>query len=971
LAVWSVLSLAATQQPNIGQVADSRHRDRYQELQWSDDGWQTEASMTDQVPEATVQRQGRPAVQVPNNLPVQLTSFIGRDADLAAVDGALDRSRLVTLTGPGGAGKTRLAWQVAAERADQYPDGVWWVELAGIDGGSGVPPTVASALGVLIEPTRGPLGSLIVHLADRQALLALDNAEHVLDAVAGVADAVLHGCPAVTLLITSREPLSLPGELVWPVPPLADGDALRLFVERATSVRPGFTLDASSEESVHSIARHLDGIPLALELAAAWVRSLTPQQIEAALDDRFKLLVRGPRGAQRRLQTLAGSIDWSHALLDATDRTAFRRLGVFVGTFGLAAAEAVVTGPGLSRSDVLPAIARLVDKSLVVADEHAGEARYRLLETIRAYALARLVEAKEERALRERHLAWYRELAESTDADRVRTPDAWRRRLRVEYDNLRAALDWGLVATDPDEARRLAAALGWLWHLDRRGREGTEYLRRAIDRAPNDRSLLHARLLTGLALVVDTADPLDLEYDAATRALELATEVGDEGLRALCLNLAAVGAFYTDFDAAWELCDQAYRAADTAGNQFVLGGSRALQAIILHLRDRHAEAEAIVDETVRNHLRIHRGVLSTVLGFQARGALAIGDVARARDLAEEAVGLAEPLADYLRVGAARAELARIQAVMGDMEGALRTIDPILRLVGDAAGAVFVPGLGRALGVLSVRLDNSDEAIRWLDQDARSTDREVETWLAAQALPLLAAALTAVGRTDAAASALDRAVAIGERLGMPGVLAEAAGARAELAASESEGHSRAIDVAHDALAISVEHGLRAVQPAILEALARYGAALKPTIDDARLLFAADGSRVALGLPRDPLEGRRFDEVVATLRRALGDGAVEAAAVEGRRLRLDMAVALARRMRGTRGRPVIGWASLTRTELEVVELVAAGISNPEIGTRLFMSRSTVKTHLSHVFAKLGLSNRTELAAAATERGISAQR
>ena len=223
------------------------------------------------------------------------------------------------------------------------------------------------------------------------------------------------------------------------------------------------------------------------------------------------------------------------------------------------------------------------------------------------------------------------------------------------------------ASTDITAARQLAAALAWFWHFSRRGREGLTFLRLAIDRAPQERSVLQARLLTGLALVADTADPLDVEHDAAERALERATEVGDEALRALCLSLSAVGVFYTDFDAAWALCDQAREAAQIGGNDFARGAARALQSVILHLRDRHTEAEALMDQGVRRHLRHHRGISSTVLVYQADGAFASGDVARALDLAEQAVFVAEPLGDHLRVGMALAVLARIKAAAGDVE----------------------------------------------------------------------------------------------------------------------------------------------------------------------------------------------------------------------------------------------------------------------------------------------------------------
>jgi predicted ATPase len=249
----------------------------------------------------------RSPTRVPNNLVVQLTSFIGRSTEIETAAGLLARHRLVTLTGPGGAGKTRLAGEVAADQADRHPDGVWWVDLATVSDSTAVAETIAEAVGA--PAVGGRLYTLCAHLATWRSLLCLDNAEHLLDGVASTVEAVLRGCPQIAVLVTSREPLGVPGEAVLEVPPLPDDDALSLFVDRARLVQPSFALDESNEAAIRSIAAHLDGIPLALELAAAWVRTLTPQQVEAGLDDRFSLLVRGPRGAQRRQRTLAGSID--------------------------------------------------------------------------------------------------------------------------------------------------------------------------------------------------------------------------------------------------------------------------------------------------------------------------------------------------------------------------------------------------------------------------------------------------------------------------------------------------------------------------------------------------------------------------------------------------------------------------------------------------------------------------------------
>jgi predicted ATPase/DNA-binding CsgD family transcriptional regulator len=931
--------------PNIGQVASSR--------ELADCGAMTAG--TESPPRDTRAR-------VAHNLPVQLTGFVGRQAERAGVGEVLQGRRLVTLTGVGGAGKTRLAAQVAADQAERWPDGVWWVELGAVTDAAEVAEVVAATLGVLVEPVRGPLGSAMVALLDRRTLVCLDNCEHVLEGAAEVAAAVLRACPEVTVLATSREPLGVPGEAVWQVPPLTDDDALALFVERAGAVRPGFTLDTSSEVAVRALCARLDGIPLALELAAAWLRTLTPQQIEAELDDRFALLVRGPRGAVPRQQTLAASIQWSHALLEEPDRIVLRRLAVFPGGFGLEGARSVAAAGTVGRDEVLDAVGRLVDKSLVIAEERGQEARYRLLETIRQFAADRLEEAGETAATRHRHLAHVLAFAEGLEPELQRDMDAWRTRLELEHANLRAALDWGLAAPDPEPGRRLAAALPWLWHLHGHGPEGIDFLRRAIRRAPEDRSRLQARLLAGIALVADTASPFGLEFDAAQRALEMATEQGDEPLRALCLTLSGVGQFFTDFDAAWALSVEALEVAEAAGDAFVLDAARALQGIILHLRDRHDAAEPLLRSAVEGLLRRHRGIAATILGFQASGAMSTGRLDLARRLGERAVRVAEPLGDYHRVGSSRSVLALVHGLAGHVEAGLELMQPVLRLVEGAENDVFVPGMARTMGALELWRGDPEAAVRWFEREARSTDRGAETWIAAQAMPGLGAALRSTGHLDQARGVLERAVGVARRLGMPRVVAEALEQQAHLAADDPD---HAVDLHHEALAERVAHGLRTFYVDSLDALATLGARTQPTSEAVRALAASDRARDALAYPRDPAGRLAHDATVKGLRTALGDRAFTGAWAEGARLTLEEAVAYVRRARGSRRRPSTGWDSLTPTELEVVRLVVDGLSNPEIGRRLFMSRGTVKAHLSHVYAKLGVANRTELATLATAR------
>ena len=432
------------------------------------------------------------------------------------------------------------------------------------------------------------------------------------------------------------------------MPALAPDEARTLFVERAGSEFP------ESEQAIRSICVRLDGMPLALELAAAWVRTLTPEQIESGLDDRFGLLTKNVRGVAARQQTLAASIDWSHELLDPDERQVFRRLAVFAGGFTLDAARAVC-----GRDGVLEIFGRLVDKSLVVAE--AG--RYRLLETIREYAGARLREADEEDAVRDLQLDHYLAVAEAAepllDSDR----DKWRALIEPDRENYRAALDHGLSRSDTERGRRLAAALPWMWNLQATGSEGIGILRRAIDSAPDERSLLQARLLYGYASVADTVDPFG--YDAAGRGLELATELGADRLRSLLLALVAVGKFFTGFQQAWDLTEEGRRLAEGIGDDAARDANLALQCVLLALWDRHDELRPMLEVVTPGLLaRGERGIATTVLLVRSESLASTGELRQAIEVAGQALATAEPLADFHRVGTARGQLATLLARSG-------------------------------------------------------------------------------------------------------------------------------------------------------------------------------------------------------------------------------------------------------------------------------------------------------------------
>ncbi|MFD6243835.1 BTAD domain-containing putative transcriptional regulator [Streptomyces roseolus] len=414
------------------------------------------------------------AAPAPGNLRARLTSFVGRDEEIAALSQDLEAARLVTLLGPGGAGKTRLSQEAAERAAGAWPDGVWVAELAPVRVPEAVPEAVLAALGARETVLRGagaeelrtggdPLHRLVEHCAGRRLLLLLDNCEHLVDAAARLAETVLARCPGVRILATSREPLGVPGERLRPLGPLPEETALRLLAERGAAARPGFDV-AGDPEAAEEIVRRLDGLPLAIELAAARLRLLSPRQIADRLDDRFRLLTSGARTVLPRQQTLRAVVDWSWELLEGPERAVLRRLAVFTGGCDLEAAEAVCAGP--EGADVLSVLGALVDKSLVVAAPEESGTRFRLLETVAEYAGERLDEAGERAAVERAHLTYYRELARTTDpALRGSGQLAAMVRLDAEYGNIRTALARAVAARDEDEALVLVHALLWYWQL--------------------------------------------------------------------------------------------------------------------------------------------------------------------------------------------------------------------------------------------------------------------------------------------------------------------------------------------------------------------------------------------------------------------------------------------------------------------------------------------------------------------------
>jgi predicted ATPase/class 3 adenylate cyclase len=397
----------------------------------------------------------------PNNLPIQLTSFVGRQKEIAEITALLETARLVTLTGSGGTGKTRLALEIGAQELDSYTHGVWLLELAPLVDPAQILPALAQTIGVQEFPPVPLSVSLIDYLRDKQLLLLLDNCEHLIEACARLADDLLHQCAGLKILASSREALGIAGEISYHTPSLADSESIRLFVERAQAAHPKFTLTDSNASSVAQICSRLDGIPLAIELAAARTKLLSPEQIASRLDDRFRLLVGGSRTALPRQQTLRALIDWSYDLLSSEEQQLLRMASVFAGGWTLEAIEAVADDP-----DVFEHLEQLVNKSLVIIEDREFEMRYFMLETIRQYAREKLFDTNQGWAARDRHFAYFDDLSERIwFASRNDDMLAWRDTADDEIENLRAALEWGM-ANHVEQALHLAANYciisGWL-----------------------------------------------------------------------------------------------------------------------------------------------------------------------------------------------------------------------------------------------------------------------------------------------------------------------------------------------------------------------------------------------------------------------------------------------------------------------------------------------------------------------------
>jgi predicted ATPase/DNA-binding SARP family transcriptional activator len=733
-----------------------------------------------------------PPAPPPFHLPHPISSFVGRRQEVLEITGRLATERLVTLTGPGGVGKTRLAIQAGVELREEYPDGVWFVDLAGLAEPALVTQAVAQVLGIREEMGRPLTDVLLDAVGPRRLLLILDNCEHLLDAAARLAEWLLEGCPALRLLATSRQSLGLTGEVVWRVPSLSlpavvdggwlivdgpaktapalsgpstppasrvpdhppstllESEAIRLFVERGLAADRAFALTEQNAPAVAEICRQLDGIPLAIELAAARLKLLGVQQIADRLADRFRLLTEGSRTAAPRQQTLRAAMDWSYDLLAEPERVLLRRLSVFAGGFALEAAEAVVSGQwsvasgqdsavgdagpsstGLTTdhwpltTDVLDLLARLVDKSLVQAEEAEGERRYRLLETVRQHARERLGAAAEAAGAPARHRDWFTALAERGEAE-LEGPEqeVWLQRLEAELDNFRAALEWGLKAVDggwwlvesgaasakanqplpelttihhpPSTVLRLAGALWRFFYMRGYVTEGRLWLERALAASPAERSAARAKALHGAAVLCHEQGEHAAARGFEEESLALRRELGDPHAVAAALDqLGHIVNAQDDYERAQALFEESLALRREVGDRSGTAASlNALGYMALFYGD-YARAEALCGESLALRRELgDRWGMAYSLEFLGQMALDQGDGERALGWIWECLELRRQLGDRRGTAAAVMNLARAYRERGHLEGARAQYEECLRLwqeLGSRAGTASCLG----------------------------------------------------------------------------------------------------------------------------------------------------------------------------------------------------------------------------------------------------------------------------------------
>lgn len=900
------------------------------------------------------------------NLPLELSSLVGRNTELSDLRHFLGEQRLVTLSGPGGTGKTRIAKKVGRSLIESFEHGVWFVDLTGVFRDPGVAGAVSRVLGFLEEEQIALSETIARQLADREILLVLDNCEQVLGGCAEFAEKILTQAPQARMLTTSREPLHISGEFVRQVPPLAVQDGVELFVERARQAASVSASDESSIATVREVVERLDGVPLAIELAAARTSMMTPDQILAGLDKRFDLLTGGARDAAAHHQSLRASVAWSYDLMEPTEQALARRLCVLRG-FTLETAMAI--GGASTNGTTLDLLQRLIDMSIIQVDRSGKEPRYRFLETVREFLLEKLDEAGETASARAAHLSHFIDFAEYR-AQRLILGDGPEllAQIQSEFDNLEDALEFAEGHEDPSPLLRLLTALTGYYEIWGQYQHGMRWFDKALAR-PGAPEVLTARALWGASHVCAYGGRMDLAFPRAQRAREIAQEIDDIWTESRALDIIGFAQSVSDPAAAHESLTRCIELGGEINDSWAeTHGIKIITSVYLFSHEvagGSVSIENLLAVAEKHQSRYLTAWANAVKGYFARDG---GDL----DAAEAALGISVENANYVgdpaTGGFAKAWSAALKADRGKVDEARREMRGMMQTASVTGTFLAVPETMFQLGMIEVAAGKPEITLEMIGGHVEGLKSAgIPVWSAQLAIAS-AAAQIALKRFNEAKALLDDAESMAASLKNPfidGLISYLRGRHALARGDAGEAEA----CLHQALEIQRDAGLLPGLLRTMEAIAEILAGKEKHEDAARVLAFVDHARAETRFARGDAEEAEYQSLVNGLEQALGTVTFAELKNSAAESDLEEIIGLISRMRGKRGRPLTGWASLTPTEQRVVILATEGLSNPAIAKRMFIARGTVKVHLSHIYEKLDVKSRTQLAAKAVADGFEA--